>query len=50
MDNTRNYDTNVANKHKRIRRQPSQEEIGQQVYLDQRATMRAGLKYEGHDH
>ena len=27
-----------------------QEELGKQVYLDQHAAMREGLKYEGHDH
>ena len=50
MNNTRNYDTNGADKHKRICQQLYQEELGKQVYLDQRAAMRECLKYEGHDH
>ena len=50
MDNARNYGTNGANKHKRICQQVCQEEFGERVYLNQRAAMHAGLKYEGHDH
>ena len=46
----RKYGTNGADKHKRICQQLCQEELGEQVYLDQRAVMRAGLKYKGHDH
>ena len=50
MDYSRNYGTNGANKHKRICQQPYQEKLSEQVYLDQHATMRAGLKYDGQDH
>ena len=50
MNNTRNYGTNGADKHKRICQRLCQEELGKRVYLDQRAAMRAGLKYEGHNH
>ena len=50
MDNTLNYGMNGADKHKRICQQLCQEELSKQVYLDQCTAMRAGLKYEGHDH
>ena len=43
----RNYGTNEAYKHKRFCQQLCQEELGEQVYLNQRAVMRAGLKLEG---
>ena len=48
MNNTRNYSANKADKHKRMCQKLCQEKLGERVYLDQR--MRAGLKYEGHDH
>ena len=50
MNDTRNYGTNGAAKHKRMCKKLCQEELGKRVYLDQRATMRDGLKYDDHDH
>ena len=50
MSNTRNYGANGGDKHKRMCQRLCQEEIGKRVYLDQRAAMRGGLKYDGHDH
>ena len=50
MNKTRNYGTNGADKHKRICQRLCQDELGKRVYLDQRAAMRDGLKYEGRDH
>ena len=41
MNNTRN--------HERFCQQLCQEELGKRVYLNQRAAMRDGLKYKGHD-
>ena len=50
MNNTRNYGTNKADKHKNICQRLCQEETGKQVCLDQRTAMRECLKYEGHGH
>ena len=50
MDNTRNYGTNGADKHKKNCQQLCKEEFVERVYLNQRVAMRAGLKYEGHGH
>ena len=50
MNNTRNYGTNGADKHKIICQRLCQEELVKRVYLDQRAVMRDGLKYKGHDY
>ena len=44
MDNTRNYGAHRADNHKKMC------QFGERVYLDQRAEMRADLKYEGNDH
>ena len=50
IKNTRNYDANRANKHKRMCQKLCQKELGERVYLDQRTTMCAGLNHESHDH
>ena len=49
MNNTRNYGTNGADKHKRTCQRLCQEELGKRMYLYQRAAMRDGLKYDGHN-
>ena len=50
MNDTRDYAVNGADKHKRMCQKLCQEKLGKRVCLDQRAAVRAGLKYEGHDH
>ena len=50
MNDTRNWGVNGANKHKKMYQKLCQKKLGERVYLNQRAAMRAGLKYEGQDH
>ena len=50
VDDVRNWGANGANKHKTMCQKICQSELGERVFLDQRAAMRAGLSYQGHDH
>jgi len=50
VDDVRNWGANGANKHKAMCQKICQSELGERVFLDQRAAMRAGLSYQGHDH
>ena len=50
MENTRNYFTDGADKHKTMCQELCQEELSEKVHLNQCVAMRVGLKYEGHDH
>jgi len=50
LNDIRDWGANGASKHKRMCQRLCQSELGERVYLDQRAAMRAGLDYKGHDH
>ena len=50
MNDTLNWGAYGADKHKIMCQKLCQSELGERVLLDQRATMRAGFNYEGHDH